>query len=280
MPLFSGASESDLPPWLKAEYRDIAERSSAQSRAPYTGYRGERLAPIPQSIREAHQMASVKNTYLPYLEKSTNLLGKTATPFYQEYRNYLNPFTENVVEDIAKQGNRNFKQNILPALEAQFVRLGQHGSSRHEKLMRRAARDTQKEILSNQKHALMSGYQQAAQTFNADQARAVETARELGNLSALRQAGHLSDVAALEGRGRYEQQQDQAARELAYQDFLRQQNYPMEAIERQAALLHGIPAPTQNMNYYQTPASPQLNVLGQLGNLATNVYAARMMQPR
>ncbi len=68
----------------------------------------------------------------------------------------------------------------------------------------------------------------------------------------------------------------QAMKDIAHQDFLRQQNYPLEMIGAHASVLHGVPRTSQEMSYQQAPATPQLNVLGQLGNLAGNIYAARM----
>jgi len=276
MPLFSGASESELPPWIKEHYRALAERARREAERPYQPYGGQRLAPIPEAMQRAHALSERTGTYLPYLESSTQALRRTQAPFYEGYERYMNPYMQSVVNRIAEEGNRNLTENILPALEAKFVRLGQHGSSKHATLARRAAREIQGEISAKQAQALASGYQQAAQVFNADQARALEGARQMATLGGLSQAGLLSDIAMLGEQGRYRQQQEQAAKDIAYQDFLRQQNYPLEMLAHQAALLHGIPTPTQQTSYQQSPATPQLNVLGQLGNLAGNIYAARM----
>lgn len=276
MPFFSAATKDELPPWLLDMYRNLAERAQAISQAEYTPYQGERLAQMPPEFQQAFQLGERTGEYLPYLRTSEEVVKGAQRPFSQNYQQYMNPYQKAVVERIAEEGNRNFKENILPSLEAKFVRLGQHGSSRHAKLAREAARDVQGEIAANQAKALAQGYQQAAQIYNADQARALESARELSNIGGLKQAGKLADIAALTEQGRYKQQQAQAHKDILYQDYLRRLNYPQEMLQQQASILHGVPNQSQGMQFQQTPGTPQLNVLGQLGNLAGNIYSARL----
>jgi hypothetical protein len=274
MPLFSGATENELPPWLVEYYRNVADRAAQFATKPYEKYPKGRIAPIPDSLRQAHRLSTRTQSADPSLNRAENLLKRSEGSFPQNYQQYLNPYTQSVVSRIAHEGNRNFNENILPALEARFVGLGQHGGSRHATLAARAGRDVQSEILAKQNQALASGYQQAGQLFNADQARAIEGARESAALGGLRQGAQLADIAMLGEAGRYQQQQDQSLKDIDYQDFMRQQNYPFELLQRQAAILQGIPAPAQESSYYQTPATPQLNILGQVGNLSGSIYSA------
>lgn len=274
MPFFSAATKDELPPWLLEMYRNLAERAQAISQAEYTPYQGERLAQMPPEFQEAFRLGEQTGEYLPYIRASEEMVRGAHRPFSQHYQEYMNPYQQAVVNRIAEEGNRNFKENIMPALEAKFVRLGQHGGSRHARLAREAARDIQGEIAANQAKALSQGYQQAAQIYNADQTRALEAARELSNIGGLKQAGKLADIAALTEQGRYKQQQSQAHKDILYQDYLRRLNYPYEMLQQQGAILHGVPHQAQSTQFQQTPGTPQLNVLGQLGNLSGNIYSA------
>jgi len=298
MPFMTDTQFNDMPPWLKQPYQEMIREAQAQSgvgvppRAagdagpplaheyqPYPA--GQRLAPIPADITAAHNLGRAQQgSYLPNLQQAEGLIGSSLDPFTSHVDQYMNPYQRHVVEQISKEGNQNFKKNIMPALEAKFVGLGQHGSSRHAKLSRRAARDTQKEILSRQQQALAHGYQQAAQLYNADMARRIEGAGQLGSLGGMRQAGLLSDIAMLENQGRYQQQQAQADKDVQYQEFLRQLEHPMHRLAFLSAIMHGVPTPTMSQTYQQVPTTPQMNLPGQLAGLAGNIWGTRMMANR
>lgn len=276
MPLYTNASVNELPPWLTDMYQRLGERTQQITNSRYVPYQEERIAHTPKELKQAFEMGNKTGEHLPYLAHAESMVKGAHTPFTKKHKEYMNPYQKEVVNRISEEGNRNFTENILPALEAKFVRLGQHGSKRHAKLAREAARDVQNEISANQSRALAQGYQQAAQLYNADQARALEAARELSNLGGLKQAGKLADIAALTESGKYQQQQEQSMKDMLYQDFLRRQNYPLDMLHQQAAFLNGMPQMSQTMQYQQTPGAPQLNLLGQLGNLAGNIYSARL----
>jgi hypothetical protein len=188
----------------------------------------------------------------------------------------MNPYEKDVIRHISDEGYRQLRENILPELEGRFIKKGQSGSKRHAQLSLKAANDISREVLNRQTNARMQGYDNASKLFNADKARLLESANQLGNLSALSQAGHLADVASLTDQGRYLQQQEQARLDLLYQDFLRERAAPYEAIGQATAALSGVPYNSSQTSYYQTPGTPQLNVLGQIGQLAGNIYGSRM----
>jgi hypothetical protein len=188
----------------------------------------------------------------------------------------MNPYQDQVVRRIAEEGMRNFNENVLPQIEGKFVRLGQHGSSRHADLTRKAARDIQQEILGRQERSLSSGYQQAAQIFSADQARAIEAARAMAHLSGIKQGSEFADIAAQESLGKSLQQREQAQLDIAHQDWLRQQEYPSQALAYQSALMRGIPTSGISVGYSQTPGAPEMNTTGNVGRIAAQLLASRM----
>lgn len=288
MPIQSQAQYEALPPHMKKYYDMMALKAEAIEKEPFSKYEADRIAPIPEDIRVAHRMVrdglGGERGQLIEAAESTR---RGRTPFHQRrpgggtmLDEYMNPYQQHVVRQIAEEGNRNFNENILPALEAKFVKLGRFGGSRHTELARRAARDLQHEILSRQQQALASGYQQAGQFYNAQQARELEASNQLANLAAARQGARLADVAALENQGRYQQQQQQAAHDFRYQEFLRNLEHPMQRLAYQASILQGLPTQGINQSYYQTPATPQMNVMGALGPLAAQIWATRMMGGR
>jgi hypothetical protein len=285
MPMMSQQSVDELPPFLRDRYVAMVEKAEGYGREPFQHYRGDRIAEIPEELKRAHEMAYTgMGREMPMLEEASNQARQAFNPFYginpdtgvTNAQQYMNPYNRQVVSQIAEEGNRNFTENVLPALEARFVRLGQHGSSKHRDLSLRAARDLQHEILNRQQQALASGYQQAGQMYNAQQARQLEGASQLGNLAASRQGTRFADISGLENVGRYRQQQQQAAEDIRYQNWLREQEHPMYRMQQQAAVMQGVPAQGINQSYYQTPATPALNIPGQFGQMAGQILGARM----
>lgn len=281
MPFLTNTQFEELPPWMREQYRNMGTRAAALGAEPYRQYAGERVAPLTADINAAHALASRGiGAEQALLGQAAQRVNAGAQPFHQNVQQYMNPYQQHVVRQIAEEGNRNFTENVLPALEARFVRLGQRGGSRHSELGLRAARDLQHEILNRQQQALASGYQQAGQLYNAQQAREMEGANQLQNLAAAQQGSRLADVAALENQGRYQQQQNQANMDIRYQNWLRELEHPMHRMGFQASMMHGLPHQGINQSYYQTPATPQMNLLGQLGPLAGNIWGTRQMSGR
>lgn len=272
---FSQQQFEDLIPWLRQHHMNQADRIAAISGEKWQKYPFERLEDIPEDINVAHQKTRERHeAYRPHLEESKRLAGEAGRGFPQAVQEYMNPYQEQVTRRIGEEGMRNFREQMLPSLESEFVRAGQHGSSRHKEFAHRAARDVQNEIMGRQAQSRAAGYQQAGQLFNADMARRLEAAREHGNIGAATQAGLAGELAMLGEQGRYQQQQGQARKDLAFQEFLREHNYPKEQAAFASALYHGIPTPTVSTSYGQSPNAPQTNIAGNMGQLGGNIFGA------
>jgi len=101
----------------------------------------------------------------------------------QNIGQYMNPYTQNVTDQMAKLGARNLSENLLPAVSDQFVRAGQFGGSRMGEFGSRALRDTQEAVLNQQAQALQSGYGQALGASQADLARQAQLAGTAGSIA-------------------------------------------------------------------------------------------------
>lgn len=270
---------NQLPPNEKKYYSEIMAEADAIRRQPNAVYpNDQRIAPFPQELEDAQTSTNQGfGQERPLLEGAEGSIRRGIRPFHQNYQEYMNPYQQTVVRQLSEEGNRNFTENILPALEARFLRLGQHGGSKHADLSLRAARDFQRELMNRQQQALASGYQQSGQMYNAQQLRELEGANQLSNLATTRQGNRFSDIAALEAVGKYKQQHDQSMLDARYQEWLRQRDDPQQRLAFQAAMMQGMPSQGVNQAYFQTPAAPQMNMSGQLGPLAVGLLGARMM---
>ncbi len=278
MPFGVNYNVNELPDWLRDLFRSLAEKSASYKDEPYQRYEGQRIAEIPEDITRAHEIGRTGvGADLPYYRRASELAELGSAPFMEKYREYMNPYQREVVDNIRTEGMRTFDEHMMPRIRAEFVGAGHLGGSRYADTTLKAARHVQDDILKRQQEALASGYQQAGQLFNADKTRQLETAKEMGNIGGSVRASNLADIATLGEQGRYQQQQKQTGLDTAYQDFLREKNFPMERLGQHASLLSGVPQQNIGQNFTQVPGAPQTNILGQIGSLAGNIYGARMM---
>lgn len=99
------------------------------------------------------------------LTQARRLAGDSATWNEEEMMQHLSPYISGVSDELARRGNENLLEDILPNLNSTFVGAGHFGSSRNADFTNRAIRDTQREILGAQANAMNQAYGQAADDY-------------------------------------------------------------------------------------------------------------------
>ena len=113
-----------------------------------------------------------------------------------------------------------------------------------------------------------------AQQGLAGLAQANQAAQTMGNLGQYQQQADLSRLGMQQQTAAQQQALNQQALDIAYQDFLRQRDYPMEQLQQYGSLLRGVPvAPSSTQTAYApTPSlGAQLAGLGLTGLSAYNM---------
>jgi hypothetical protein len=172
----------------------------------------------------------------------------------------MNPYNEAVTNQIAKLGARNLTENLLPGVSDQFIRAGSFGGSRMGEFGNRAVRDTQESILGQQANVLNTGYNQAMTNAQQDMTRQQGALAQTADLAKMQQGLAASDAAALQSIGAEQQNQQQKGLDIAYQDFINQQNWPQQQINNMSTTLRGLPPAaipsTQSTSGASTQFSP------------------------
>src|SRR5690606_5244359 len=146
------------------------------------------------------------------------------SPFSADTLNtYMDPYRSAVVDEIGRRGNENFMENIMPAINSQFTGGGMVGSSRRAHALGHAAQQVQQDITGAQSQALSSGFQGAMQNYQNDMQRMLQGGAQLGNQAAQGQTMYGQDVNALGAVGQQKQGQQQNLLDIAYNQFLEQQ---------------------------------------------------------
>lgn len=273
--------------------KNIIERARKDGSLPYSEYRGERIAPFSPLQQEsfdlarryaqpAPQYAQAQGTIQNALNRN---IGREIEPYIQrgttapgadEIGQFLNPYQQQVLENIGRQGSRNLMENILPGIQNRFISSGQYGSTGHQNLTNRAIRDTQEAVSQAQAQALHGGYNTALQAALGQQERQLQAGQLAGttagrdverqllggealqNLAGAEQNQGLKGVGVLSQLGGQQQQQEQNAANVAYQNFQAQQNFPYQQTARLNEIARGLPTNTQVYGAsIQSPQPPQ-----------------------
>lgn len=280
-------SQTVLPDWYTNYAMQLLSNQQQQMTTPYQAYQGPRVAefaPMQQQGFEATPTAA--NAYQPALGQATTATQgamaapgglATAQPYLAQagqtsvanIGQYMNPYTEQVVNRIADVGARNLSEKLIPGITSKYITAGQlgygprAGAGTPSGMMTdtaRALRDTQEAVLAEQSKALQAGYGQAAELASTDLARqaglattagglaGTDITRQLAGAQQLAGMGETAQTLGLRGAGALQQvgatQQAQAQKNLdvAYGDFLRQQGYNQDQINKAVATFGGVAA--------------------------------------
>lgn len=281
-------SETVLPDWYTNYAMQLLSNQQALAAQPMPTYQGPRVAEFSPTTRAGFDMTgAAANAYQPALNAATQatqgainspgglgaaqpFLTQAGTSSVANIGNYMNPFTNTVVNRIGELGARNLNENLLPEVEGRYIKAGQLGYGDRNGLggtpsgmmtdTARALRDTNADVLAEQSKALQAGYSEAAGLAGTDltrQANLASTAGtlggqdisrnltgagQLGELGAQAQALGLTGAGALQKVGDTQQGQAQKNLDVAYSDFLRQQGYPQEQISAMLQTFGGVAA--------------------------------------
>jgi hypothetical protein len=209
-----------------------------------------------------NQVGQNVGNYQPNLTAATNLANTAGnTNIADSVNQFMNPYTQNVVNSIGNLGQANIAQNLAPQATAGIVGSGQFGSQRGAGALGSVLANAALGVTNQQGQALQTGYSQALQAAQNQVANQLGSSQQLGNLATSQQALGLGDVNAMATLGEQQRQINQGA-----------STFPMDVATQQAGLLRGYSIPTGVQSTYTGPipgaysASPLQQIAG-LGTL-------------
>lgn len=148
----------------------------------------------------------------PYNATASNYLGQAANTLTPGGINsYMSPYTNDVVQGLTNSANQNWNNNIMPAVNNEFIGSGQYASGRNAQVLGQAANNFQTNLDTSVANALESGYNTAG-TLAGQQAgllgAAANTSLSQGTAAAGaagQQAGLLQNAGALAGTAQQQQ---------------------------------------------------------------------------
>lgn len=223
----------------------------------------------------------------PQMQNAGQTLG-TAVQQAQGASNYdpnmvnrlMNPYLQGAQQATINESNRNLFQNVLPQVNSTFTGAGQFGSTRSADFTNRAIQNQQSTLtdaLAKANYGALDNAQNRALQWGQLGTQGAQTLGALGQYqTALGQnqaQQSWQDVQNTLGAGAVGQQNQQAALDAAYEDWLARLSVPMEMFKG----LSGMMQPTtalyqQNQTRTDTPVSGGSSSLDNL----LSIFAAGM----
>tara|TARA_B000000565_G_C23758513_1_gene367465 strand:+ start:410 stop:1348 length:939 start_codon:yes stop_codon:yes gene_type:complete len=259
--------QSNLPKYFEPYAVDMIKRAESESKREYTPYEGQRLADESTDLLTSRdRVRNIADSGIAGLDtaqsgvkagmgRALQGLGFQAGQFDSAAaQQYMSPYMQNVVDVQKAQALLDFDRGQA-GRDAQAIQAGAFGGSRQAIAQGLANEDLQRRLGEIQATGQQRAFEQAQQQFERDRA-ARESAERLGitaGESLTSQAGQLAqlgdlarkgDVQAaelLEKIGKDQQARDQARLDLAYEDFVRQRDFPRESLTFLSSILRGVP---------------------------------------
>ena len=249
-------SKQELPPWLEEEAKRITQQTAGITgmNVPYVPYGGERLAPLTTEQQMARQGAVQQSqAYRPDLATSRAYTTMGAAPITAgDISRYQSPYTQAVMQTTLDELGR--RQQIADQrLSDQAVKSGAYGGARfgvQQAESQRNLRDVQAQTAAR---INQQAYQQALAAAQSERQRQGAAGQQYGAIAGQEMGLGGQGLSGLYQAGQLGQTQAQAGRDIAYEDFQRQQQFPYAQTQYAAGILGGMPQPMTT--YQQQPTA-------------------------
>ena len=243
------------PSWYTDYLSNLAGNVTSQTTGPgaaqYVG-----AQPLQQQAFQA--AGALPGTYQPMVQQAAGLASDVGgADVAGNVSKYMTPYTQNVVNALDVLGKRNISQFLAPQATSAAVGSGQFGSKRGAEVLGQAINTGLQNLSAAQAQALQTGYSQALQATQTEQANKLGAASQLGNLATTGQNLSLADINALSTLGGQQQTIAQ-----------NQQLFPLQTLNIGAQALRGYQIPTNVSSTYTGPipgaysASPLQQIAG------------------
>lgn len=259
--------QTNLPEYVQPYFERLLQRTESESKQQYQPYTGQRLetggADVTQAQQMARNIAGQGIAGLPQAQAATTAgLGRTQQGMgYQAQmfspaaaQQYMSPYMQQVV-DVQKQQAILDAQRQNAARAAQAVQAGAFGGSRQAVQSGLAQEALTRQLAEIQATGQQQAYEQAQSQFERDRAARESAERlalgaaestagmgsQLAQLGQMAREGDIQAASILEKVGRDIQAEKQAGLDIAYEDYVRQRDYPREQLQFYSSILRGVP---------------------------------------
>jgi hypothetical protein len=273
----------DIQPYVKT----VLDKGEALLNADIPAYTGQMTAGPSEYQTQAWQ--GLANLSLPSNLTTAGQDLRNISQKAMDYRfdpnsvnQYMNPYLQQALDPQLAEMRRQSQINLQPNL-ARLTQAGGYGGGRQAIMESEAGRN----LLDLQTKYTGQGYKDAYDTamkaaqYASDLGlrglqQATSASQAQGNVGAQEASYGLQNLQALSAAGRTQQEQNQAAFNAQYNEWLRQQKYLPDMLKLQQGLIQGMPGGTQENTYTAKPSTLQSLVGSTTGvaDIVKNMKAA------
>ena len=287
----ANTTQVTIPEYAQPYMEKLLGKAEALTESPYQTYKGERIAGISDLQKEARgdvagmELPGQFGTGTGFAEQG----GIAALGAGDRYLNavtdpnitkaFMSPYMQNVVEQQKAAAIRDAQKAQLGA-DLGAARQGSYGGARQLLATTERERALGSQMADIQARGTQAAYEQALKNMQfgteaglRGAATGIQGAQVLGQLGTAQQQTGLDLARAQETFGGLEQGEKQRSLDLAYQDFLAQQQYPYKQLGFMSDLLRGSAnlAGTGGKTVYEAPPSQLSQIVGP-GLLGLGIY--------
>ena len=250
-------SQLTIPEYAQPYMETLLGKAEALTSSPYQAFGGERISQMDPLQQQAYTQASQMG--MPgQFDVATGLAGAggleslgagnqymmmATSPGAQQA--FMSPYMQNVV-DVQKAAALRDAQKAQLVGDLGAARQGTYGGARALLAGTERERALQGQLGTIQAQGLQNAYEQAMKNMQfgttaglQGAGQATQAAQTLGQLGATEQQAGIDLTKFQSALGAEQRQQQQAALDLAYQDFINQQQYPYKQLGFMSDLLRG-----------------------------------------
>jgi len=268
--------QGEVPEYAEPYLKNILATAETVYDRPYTEYTGQRIAEeAPQRTLASEGIEQLVEVGAPYYGEAMDVTRGLIRQF-QEPQQFTTEIAQEYMTPFLEENLRRQKSAALTDYQAQAARrsadaikAGAFGGGREGVIEAQAESNLMKRLADIEATGRQSAYEQAQQQFERDRAfrsgqlgSQADLATGLAGLGERSTGAYLERLQQLEGVGKAEEARRQLQLDQAYQEFLAQQQFPEEQLERFGALIRGTPQATRTA---PTNVGQQLLGLGLTG---------------
>jgi len=267
-----------IPAWYEEAMQRLIGAGEAETAArPYQYYdpaqRIAQLSPTEEAAIAATPMAA--GSYMPGLAAGfqSAALGSRGVGDI-DYSQYMNPYTQYVTDIAKREAVRDYESRVRPQMGFQASRQGAFGGARYGVQEAEAERNLGQRLSDLQLAGLERAYTAGTGLQQQEAQRQLQAAPMFSQMGQQAQQLGLGGLQATMQAQALPRQMEQQQRDLAYQEYLRGQQYGMGQLGQLSGLIRGVQPGGTTTTQQQTliPLQSPLQTAAGLGLAGAGIY--------
>ena len=231
----------------------------------YQTYEGERFKDFaPEELAAMTGISGLVGRGADFFDPAAELYKGQSQKFGDVSQSYMNPYMQSVVDVQKREAARDYEQ-ANQGLAKGAASAGSFGGSRQAIVESEAGRNYSQKLGDIQTLGTAAAYSDAQKAFESQKLREKGAASGLTNLGQYVPQQELKEYTGLAGVGEAKRDMDNLGLDKNYADFMKQQNFPYETLDKYQSTLYGYPyQPYEVASTYRKPSgmSNFMNLVG------------------